>query len=180
MKNLTINNFYNKIKSPRYSFVFFTVESCKTCTVLKPIIEQAEPEFPQIDFYLFDAKSEDTRDITRKYEVNYLPRILFFKDGEEVGKFYGCPAFNKLKELIGKVLSTGELLPDDSDSEEVTKFYKKIKLVLNLNLKECSSKEEMYKKAEQLMDISHNIIDSNPRWSKLNSQQLEVEVNKFR
>lgn len=83
----------------QYDVVYFSTTWCGPCKVTKPIIEKASNE-NAINTRLFTVDEEEGgSDIASKFGVRAVPTIIFFKDGEEVGRKTGSTNEKEFIEL---------------------------------------------------------------------------------
>ena len=101
-----------------------------------------------------------------------MPRSVIFKNGEEVGRllFYKTP--EELTEKLNELMATGRILTEASDAEEVTRFYTRVQEALGWEFKRDFPHEQWQGKADELMKISHEIIESRPEWSLLGPTEM--------
>lgn len=177
MHALNPSGFKQAIGSKRFSLVFFTQETCTPCAGLHPVLKYIEDEYPKIDFYFYDVGPEKYKEIPRGFKVKYLPRVLFFKDGKEVGRFWGPRDRNQLRLLLNKLLETGELWPDKNDPEAVTELHKKVQKALDFKFTKETTMAERTAAAEKLMSISEEIIELYPKWGTFSQKTVAEKVN---
>jgi thioredoxin 1 len=74
------------LKKPK-AVVDFWAPWCHPCMQFKPVFEKVGAEHPDVSFGKVNI--EDYRDIALEFGVMSIPTIIFFKHGEEVGRFTG-------------------------------------------------------------------------------------------
>lgn len=84
--------------------VVFSRQSCHVCQEVKPILEEMAPEYEgKFGFYQVDIEEE--KDLFQRFSLKGVPQVLFFNDGEFLGKFAGKKEeeeyADKIAEIIG-------------------------------------------------------------------------------
>lgn len=76
---------------------------CGPCQKMKPTLDALSLEYANVRF--MQLNKDDAKDICKKYKVNFLPTLIFFKDGKEVGRSKGYmnleAAQAKIYEIFG-------------------------------------------------------------------------------
>lgn len=91
------------IKENTYVFVDFWAIWCGPCKMVAPIVEQLAQEYDgKVQFAKVDV--EDQPELTARFEVQSIPTILFFKDGEQVDSSIGARPLTYYQEMIEKNL----------------------------------------------------------------------------
>ena len=87
-KTLTSANFSDEISSG-YTFVDFWAEWCGPCHMIAPIFEaQAEKWEGKVQFAKLNV--DESSDIAGQYQVQGIPTLILFKDGEIVQRLVGA------------------------------------------------------------------------------------------
>lgn len=82
-----------------YDVVYFSTTWCGPCKVTKPIVEKASNE-NSINTRLFTVDEEEGgSEIAAEFGVRAVPTMIFFKDGEEVGRKTGATNEKEFLEL---------------------------------------------------------------------------------
>ena len=71
---------------------------CGPCRMLSPIIDDLSEEITNYDFYKLDV--DEAEEIARKYDINAIPALLIFVDGELKEKIIGFKTKEELKERL--------------------------------------------------------------------------------
>ena len=83
--------------------VDFFATWCGPCQILSPIIEQIAAEFDgKITVGKLDI--DENLEIATAYQVNAVPTVMFFKDGQAVQTFVGVQPREVLVEAANKLL----------------------------------------------------------------------------
>lgn len=96
MKQFTDMDFDNEINSGTV-VVDFYADWCSPCKMLMPTLQRMSSS-SSAKFGKIDVDSNPT--ITKKYQINSLPTVLVFKDGNVVKKFTGLVTENNLNDAI--------------------------------------------------------------------------------
>ncbi len=83
--------------------VHFWSPTCIPCRVIKPAIEDLKEEFPQVTWTSINTK-DDPKGYAQKLGVQFVPTIVFFCNGKEVGRHSGA-SVGIYYTLIRKALS---------------------------------------------------------------------------
>lgn len=77
---------------------------CPACVVLAPIFEAASIQMPFLTFAHFNVQAFDDKSIALKYNINFIPTILYFRKGELVYRSVGDSSMEELNEHLAKLL----------------------------------------------------------------------------
>lgn len=102
MKVLNENDIKDVI-SNKSGIVYFGAPWCKDCKFAKPILEELEKKYQNIDFY--EINVDDIPNARDEYTIRHIPTILFLKNGKEICKRVVEPRSkgdieNSIKQLI--------------------------------------------------------------------------------
>lgn len=86
------------VKSPKPVVVDMYAPWCGPCRMMAPIFEELSGELTQYTFVKLNIDEE--RDIAIRYSVSSIPTLLFFKNGNVVGRETGYISKDGLKEKI--------------------------------------------------------------------------------
>ncbi len=82
-----------------YDVVYFSTTWCAPCRASKPIVEKVSNENSiNTRFFTVDEEEGGT-DVASKFGVRAVPTIVFFKNGEEVGRKTGATNDKEFLEL---------------------------------------------------------------------------------
>ena len=90
-------NFDSEIKSGKWA-VDFWASWCGPCKMMAPHFEEAASESSDVKFGKVDTQAYPA--IAQKYEIRSIPCIIFYKDGEEVGRSIGLVDKEELVERM--------------------------------------------------------------------------------
>ena len=103
LEHLNSQNFNEKISQEGLVVVDFFATWCGPCRMLGPVMEQVKDEIgDKASIYKLDI--DEGEDIARSFGIMSVPSVLFFKNGEEVGRFVGFRGVEDVKSEIEKYL----------------------------------------------------------------------------
>ena len=90
MQDLNANSFEELIYDEgKPCLVIFSRKSCHVCQEVHPILDEIEEEYKDKDFGCYHVDVEDEKDLFNRFSLKGVPQVLFFNDGEFLGKFAG-------------------------------------------------------------------------------------------
>lgn len=99
---LNDDNFEKEIrKTDKMALVDFYATWCEPCSLLAPILEKLEKEFEE-KIVLLKANVDDNRLNAQKFQVDRIPMVVLFKNGEPLSSFTGFRPESVLKEWLEK------------------------------------------------------------------------------
>ncbi len=100
---LTDENFESEVlNSDLPVLVDFWAEWCMPCRMIAPTIDKLAQDYKG-KVKVGKVDTESNRDTPVKYNINAIPTILLFKDGEVVQKFVGVTQEREFKEALDGV-----------------------------------------------------------------------------
>lgn len=83
--------------------VVFSRKTCHVCQAIKPKLEELEEDYEgKFSFYTVDV--EEQKDLFQRFSLKGVPQVLFFNDGEYVGKMAGEKDIEDYEEKIEDIL----------------------------------------------------------------------------
>lgn len=83
--------------------VLFSRKSCHVCQQVHPKLEEiAEDYTGKFGFYTVDVEEE--RELFQRFSLKGVPQVLFFNDGEYVGKMAGEKEIEEYEEKIESII----------------------------------------------------------------------------
>ena len=92
------NQFDEAIKSENLTIVDFWAVWCGPCRVLKPLLHKIAGEHPEIQLLTVDVDAN--QELAAEYDINSIPAVFMFKNGEIVDNFVGVMPENEILEKI--------------------------------------------------------------------------------
>ena len=90
--------FDEAIKSEKLTIIDFWAVWCGPCRVLKPLLHKIASEHPEIQLLTVDVDSN--QELASEYDINSIPAVFMFKNGEMVDNFIGVMPENEILEKI--------------------------------------------------------------------------------
>lgn len=99
---VTAENFDSVIKEHKFIVIDCWSERCPPCRILGPIIDElAEKHKDKIVFGKALMDDTDNQPIAARFNINVVPTLLVFKNGELVDNFVGLMSKEMLEEKLG-------------------------------------------------------------------------------
>ena len=96
---VTAENFEEEVLNSKVPvLVDFWASWCGYCRMLAPLIEQVSEEVTDAKFCKLDTDNDP--DLADKYDVNSLPTLLVFKNGELVDRSIGFVQKDQIAALV--------------------------------------------------------------------------------
>ena len=93
------NSDFTDVLNSKLAVVDFSAVWCGQCQMLAPIMEELSDEMVgEVDF--FSADVDENRDLAYQFDIQSIPAIVVFSNGEEVTRTVGFQPKEELKELI--------------------------------------------------------------------------------
>jgi len=125
---LTDENFEKEIKiTDKLALVDFFATWCEPCSMIAPVLEKLEKEFSE-KIVLLKANVDNVPFNAQRFQVDRIPMVAMFKNGQLIGAFTGFMPEPAIKEWIQKMIK--ENLSDKSEKDlqkEKTDFINKSK-----------------------------------------------------
>lgn len=100
MQNVVLSDFDTAVKSNVNVIVQFSADWCGPCKKLTPILENFADNRDDVTVYKVDIS--DQTDLASKYNVRSIPKLVFFKNGNQTNEKIGLVNEGKLVELLGE------------------------------------------------------------------------------
>lgn len=93
------NSDFTDVLKSKLAVVDFSAVWCGPRQMLAPIMEELSDEMDgEVDF--FSADVDENRDLAYQFDIQSIPAIVVFANGEEVTRTVGFQPKEELKELI--------------------------------------------------------------------------------
>ncbi len=86
-------------KSSKLVIVDFFATWCVPCQMMTEVLHDVEKEY-ESDIEVFKVDVDENQDTAIRYEINSMPTLVFFKDGEEIERRVGFVEKDQLVSLI--------------------------------------------------------------------------------
>ncbi len=100
MEIISSNEFDATISSGIVLVDFFA-NWCGPCKMLSPVLEKVSNDYPNIHFVKLDV--DKSGDIAMRYQVQSIPTLLVFKDGNLVERQVGFAGEPQLRNLLNRI-----------------------------------------------------------------------------
>ena len=97
--------------------VDFWAPWCSPCSMLSPILERLAAD-PSLNFVLAKVNVDNNPNLSMQYQVQSIPAVLAFVDGEAVDEFIGVQPEPRIREFIQQLIP-GELDEALSDAHSL-------------------------------------------------------------
>ena len=99
----TDDNFEQQVvQADQPVLVDFWADWCTPCKMLAPTINELATEFSG-KVKVGKVDTDSNREVALKYEINAIPTVILFKDGEVVRKFVGVTAKQEFSGELSKL-----------------------------------------------------------------------------
>lgn len=88
------------INSPNIVVVDFFADWCGPCKMLSPILEKLSTVNSAVEFYKINI--DENPAISDEFEVQSIPNIVIFKNGQAVDRSIGFKSEQQLQEIIDR------------------------------------------------------------------------------
>ena len=96
-----MENFSDIIKSDKLTLVDFFATWCGPCKMMHPVLEQLKDEMcDSIRIIKLDVDKNEV--LSAQYNIQSVPTLMLFKNGEIVWRQSGAKSLNELKSLIAQ------------------------------------------------------------------------------
>lgn len=97
----TDENFKENVKEGVVLVDFYGV-NCGPCKMLEKVLEDLDDEFPFVNILKMDT--DECVKTSDEFNVNGIPDVYFFKDGEVRKHMVGASSYDEIKEILSKLL----------------------------------------------------------------------------
>jgi len=99
--NPVADDFYKTIASEKLTMVDFFAYWCGPCMKMKPDIDKLTEELKE-EVTIISINTDEQIALATKYNIQALPTLAFYKNGEEVGRTVGFKSQDQLRALIAQ------------------------------------------------------------------------------
>ncbi len=99
MEKISNKEYSEKVIGDKSTCVmYFTSEWCGPCEILNFQLEEIIKMFEHINFFECDIEKE--KELKNKLKIQYIPTLVFIKDGKEISRRTGVIPDSQIKETI--------------------------------------------------------------------------------
>jgi len=80
----------------------FYADWCGPCKMMDPIFKRVMSEYPMIDTLKINVDSNEQ--LTKDYNVQSIPTLIFMKDDVEVGRLNGFASTDAIKNVLNRII----------------------------------------------------------------------------
>lgn len=88
------------LNSNKITVVDFFATWCGPCKMLSPVIDELSEQNENVDFYKVNV--DENPQLAQTYDVNTIPNVLIFKNGERIANSIGYKSLAQMQEFIDK------------------------------------------------------------------------------
>lgn len=96
---MTDEEFESILGSGKICVCDFSASWCGPCRLMAPIMEDISEKYKK-SYYFYQIDIDSAEDIAKKYNVEAVPTIIIFKDGEEIGRTSGYQEFEEFERFM--------------------------------------------------------------------------------
>lgn len=102
MESVNTREFEAILSSNELVVADFYTDWCMPCKMLSPVLDEISVDYPQITFCKVNVDANE--DLARKYSIDFIPNVIFFKNSQKKSSFTGFKTKEQLKELFDNFL----------------------------------------------------------------------------
>ena len=96
-----MEKFNDIIKSEKLTLVDFFATWCGPCKMMHPVLEQLKGEMGD-GIRIIKIDVDNNEEISSQYNIQSVPTLMLFKNGDVVWRESGARSLNELKIIIAK------------------------------------------------------------------------------
>lgn len=89
------------LKAKEFVLVDFYADWCGPCKMMAPVLDEVASD--SNDWKIGKVNVDESSDLAGKYGVQSIPTLVFFKNGEEVGRAMGFQSKEALKSKMDEL-----------------------------------------------------------------------------
>ena len=87
------------LKADRPVVVDFWAPWCTPCRMIAPILEKVAIEYGE-QIQVVKVNTDENKPLAFQYNIRGIPTLLFFRDGQEVGRIVGLAPEGQIKQRV--------------------------------------------------------------------------------
>ena len=84
--------------SHKLSIIDFFADWCVPCQILAPILNELDKKYKELEVYKVNI--DEMQNAAMRFNINSVPTMIFFKDGEEVERRVGLESLENLSKIV--------------------------------------------------------------------------------
>ena len=96
-----MEKFNDIIKSEKLTLVDFFATGCGPCKMMHPVLEQLKGEMGDA-IRIIKIDVDNNEEISSQYNIQSVPTLMLFKNGDVVWRESGARSLNELKSIIAQ------------------------------------------------------------------------------
>ena len=96
-----MENFNDIIKSDSLTLVDFFATWCGPCKMMHPVLEQLKDDLGE-SIRIIKLDVDKNENLSMQYNIQSVPTLMLFKNGDVVWRQSGAMSLNELKSLIAQ------------------------------------------------------------------------------
>ncbi len=96
-----MENFNDIIKSDSLTLVDFFATWCGPCKMMHPVLEQLKDDLGE-SIRIIKLDVDKNENLSMQYNIQSVPTLMLFKNGDVVWRQSGAMSLNELKNLIAQ------------------------------------------------------------------------------
>lgn len=119
-------NQFNELitNSNKLIMVDFRAEWCGPCRILKPVLEELTAKYgDKVELVKINVDEQDNYPLAVQYQVNSIPQVTFFLNGQQVDQFIGVVPPVRVEEIIQQHtanMASAPVPPKATDENDTT------------------------------------------------------------
>ena len=100
IERITGTDVFEKAVATGNTVVAFGAPWCGYCRKLEPVMAKAADEEESVRFYGMNIDMD--KELAARFQIDTVPTVMFFKDGEKKDEFVGFVSYSDLKDFLDK------------------------------------------------------------------------------
>jgi thioredoxin 1 len=100
MNKINMTELEQKLQSQPCIILDFSSPGCAPCQKISAALPAVLAELPGIDIAAYEVEITVEPALASRFFVLCVPTLIFFKNGQEIGRFNSLPKSGKIKQLL--------------------------------------------------------------------------------